>query len=156
MTHSRTLGLERVLDSAIEDLVQQLRDGSYRPRAPEWIRTAKRVGLTRPLAFLSPRDQLVFKTIVALAENDLLLGSPKWTRLGRADPGNEDDDTTLAESGWFRSWLRRQGQLWVIDETYDWLVESDVSNFFPSVQIQDVCAFVQDNSRLGNRSHSPP
>jgi hypothetical protein len=144
------LGLERVLDSALSDLAQQLRDASYRPRAPEWIRTAKRVGLTRPLAFLSPRDQLVYKTLVALAENDLLQGSPAWTRLGRADPANEDDDaSTLAESGWFRSWLRREGQLWVIDENHDWLVESDVSNFFPSVQVQDVCSFVQDNSRLG-------
>jgi hypothetical protein len=143
------LGLERVLDAAIGELAQQLRDNSYRPRPPEWIRSAKRVGLTRPLAFLRPRDQLVYRALVALAENDLLAGAASWTRLGRADPNNEDDDSTLAESGWFRGWLRRQGRVWVIDESHDWLVESDVSNFFPSVQVQDVCAFVQDNSRLG-------
>jgi Reverse transcriptase (RNA-dependent DNA polymerase) len=144
------LGLERRLDAVVGEIAQQLLDGTYRPQAPESIRAGKRVGLTRPLAFLAPRDQLVYKALVALAENDLLRGSPAWTRLGRTDTANEEDDSvTLAESGWFRSWLRRDGQLWVIDENYDWLVESDVSNFFPSIQVTDVCAFVQDNSRLG-------
>ena len=143
------LGLERVLDNVIADVCQQLLAGTYRPRPPEWIRTAKRVGLTRPLAFLNVRDELVYRALVGLAENDLLARSTNWTRLGRADPGKEDGADTIAESGWFRAWLKRDGQLWIMNSAHDWIVESDVSNFFPSVHVSDVCAHVQANSRLG-------
>ena len=109
---------------------------------------AKRVGLTRPLAYLTVRDQLVYKALVALAENDLIRSSPKWGRLGRAQE-TDDDSITLSSSGWFRAWLKRDGQIWVMNSSCEWLVESDISNFFPSVSISDVVAFVSDNSRLG-------
>jgi hypothetical protein len=142
------IGFERVLGAALDDLCQQLLDGTYRPSAPEWIRSAKRFGLTRSLASLRVRDQLVYKALVALAENDLVRSSPSWARLGRAQVG-DDESSTLAESGWFRAWLARDGKLWVMNAGYEWLVESDISNFFPSVQVADVSAFVLENSRLG-------
>jgi hypothetical protein len=140
------LGLERGLDAMIEEVCQQLLAGTYRPRSPEWIRSAKRVGLTRRLAFLSVRDQLVYRALVALAENELLAASAPWTRLGRADKG--DDESISTASGWFRDWLKRDGQIWVMNSAHEWIVESDISNFFPSVHVDDICSFVQANSRL--------
>ncbi len=142
------IGFERGLDAAIDEICRQLLDGTYRPVAPEWIRSAKQVGLTRPLAYLRVRDELVYKGLVSLAENDLVRASPRWARLGRAQTV-DDESSTLAESGWFRAWLARDGKLWVMNASCEWLVESDISNFFPSVHVADVSAFVLENSRLG-------
>ncbi len=137
------------LGSVIETLCQELRDGSYRAGQAEFIRCAKGIGLTRPLAYLRPRDLLLYKTIVSLAENALLASSKPWTRFGRMDVGDEKDGgDSVSASGWFRDWLKRQGQIWTITENHDWLIETDVANFFPYVNISSMLDHVLANSRL--------
>ena len=128
------------LDATTENLVAAIRSGTYRSAGREIIRGAKSVGLTRPLAYLPPRDLLVYITLVQVVENQLRQRSFAWTRFGRAEPS--DSDASAAESGWFRQWLRRQGQIWTITTTCDWLVESDIANFFPSLSIDAICEHV--------------
>ncbi|MHB8516210.1 MAG: RNA-directed DNA polymerase [Dehalococcoidia bacterium] len=141
------LAFDWELDDAIDALRRDVRSGTYRAASPEVIRAAKTLGLTRPLAFLKPRDLLLYKTIVALAENALLSSSKPWARFGRADTTDNGGDT-LAESGWFRSWLKRQGQVWTITENHKWLIETDVANFFPYIQVPSVLRHVLANSTL--------
>ena len=137
------------LDNSIAALCREVRAGTYRAGAPEVVRSAKSMGLTRPLAFLSIRDLLLYKTIVAKAENSLIQKSRPWTRFGRADTGDENTGDTLAVSGWFRDWLRRQGQIWVITENQPWLIETDIANFFPYIYISSVLSHVLSHSNLG-------
>jgi hypothetical protein len=145
------LGFERNLGSILDELCLQLKGGTYRPSPPEVIRAGKRVGLTRPLAFLGIRDLLILKALVGLAENDLIRSGAAYARLGRAQAGDDDTTESLSESSWFMAWLRRDGQIWIMTSEHEWLVESDIANFFPSIHIGDVCSFVLDNSRLGVR-----
>ena len=135
------------LDATLATLCAELRDGHYRAGAPEIVRSAKGSGLTRPLAFIAARDLIVYKTVIATAENALLAAIAPWARFGRADDG--DAGESFGESGWFRSWLRRQGQLWTITENHAWLVETDVANFFPYVALPSVLNHVLANSNLG-------
>ncbi len=136
------------LASALATLGQDVANGTYRASAPEIVRSAKGKGLTRPLAFLRPPDLVLYKTIVALAENSLLQASKPWTRFGRNDEGENDNGGTLAESGWFRNWLRRQGQIWTITNNHPWLIETDVANFFPYVDGDLVVEHLLSNSKL--------
>lgn len=135
------------LERTIDGLVREVLDGTYRPSPPEIVRNAKSVGLTRPLAFLAPRDQVLYRALVAAAEPALLARASGWARFGRAD-GEDDGGESPAESGWFRGWLRRQNQLWVMSGTYDLLVETDVSNFFPSIEVRHVTNLVLERSRV--------
>ncbi|MHB8539263.1 MAG: RNA-directed DNA polymerase [Candidatus Dormibacteria bacterium] len=86
--------------------------------------------------------------LVSLAESDLMRGMQEWTRFGRADSAGEGDENSSSDSGWFRSWLRRQGHLWTITENHRWIVETDIANFFPSIQLPFLVAHVQALSRL--------
>jgi len=124
------------LDSQVDVLSAQIRTGVYRCSPPAIVREAKALGLTRPLAYLSVADQLVYSAMVARAENMMLAHAKPWTRFGRASADEDSDGTTSRDSGWFRSWLKRQSQLWVITEGHPYIVETDIANFFPSVPIQ--------------------
>jgi hypothetical protein len=137
---------EQQLDELIFQIGARVRSGAYRPDPVELVRAAKAVGLTRPLAFLSIRDGLLYRSIVSRAERRLLSGFPRWARFGRGDV-EEDDPGTSTESGWFRAWLARQNHHWVMTGLYDWLVETDIANFFPYV---DAVAVVRHTLAQGN------
>lgn len=136
------------LESHLGDLRSEVLSGTYRPRRAEIIRSAKSLGLTRPTAFFRPEDLLLYRNIVALADVDLMRAMRPWTRFGRADARNADD-VGSPESGWFRAWLARNGQLWTLTESHAWMVETDISNFFPSVQLDIAASHVLAHSRLG-------
>jgi hypothetical protein len=140
------------LQDAIATLCRQLQSGDYRASAPEIIRSAKSLGLTRPLAFLQPRDLLAYKAIVSAAEVSLLRNAKPWARFGRADSADTDDGHSPSESGWFREWLKRQGQIWTITDSHAWIVETDIANFFPYIRIESVLEHVLANSRLSEES----
>ena len=136
------------INALLARLSSSIADGSYRPSGPQIVRSAKSSGLTRPLAILAAEDQLVYKVLVSLAESDLMRGMQEWTRFGRADARDLDGDNFSSESGWFRAWSRRQGHLWTITENHRWIVETDIANFFPSIQLPFLVAHVQALSRL--------
>lgn len=111
--------------------------GAYEPTRSETIRAAKSIGLTRPLSALAVRDRLLYKSLVEHLVSGLATTAPSWARFGRADSASLDDSLE-SSSGWFRAWLRRQGQLWTITESHRWLAESDISNFFPSIDVDRI------------------
>ncbi len=55
------------LNRAIDGLCEEIAEGTYLPRPPEIVRGAKSVGLTRPLAFPVPRDQLTYRVLTIRA-----------------------------------------------------------------------------------------
>lgn len=143
------LAFEWGIDSNLRQISDAINDGTYRAAAPEVIRGAKSTGLTRPLAFPRLIDAIVYRNIVALIENDLVSEMQDWTRAGRI---SEVDTDSGSDSGWFRQWLRRASRLWVMTEEYNWLVETDVSNFFPNVAVPDALEHLLSHSRLSVES----
>ena len=141
------LAFDYDLSDTLARLSGELVAGTYRPQSVEVVRSAKKVGLTRPLSFPTVIDSLVFRTIVSRAQNELGASSPAWARFGRTHATDDDSDTP-AESGWFRDWLKRQAQLWVITGSNEWLVETDIANFFPYVDVTAVAEHVLSNSSL--------
>lgn len=127
--------MEWELDEIIADLAGKLAERSYRASAAETVRGAKGVGLTRLLAYLSPSDLIVYVALVRLVENPLLQQTFPWARFGRAQEGHDEQQP---ESGWFRNWLRRQNQIWTMTTDYEWLVETDIANFFPTLNISAI------------------
>ncbi|MGE3797388.1 MAG: hypothetical protein AB7G88_06060 [Thermomicrobiales bacterium] len=135
------------LSAIVNQLSTDIRSGTYMASPPRNVRQVKGHGLTRPIAHLSFRDAIVYKAIVSQAENSLVTSMPAWARMGRTD--QRDDAEISVDSGWFRNWLRRQGQLWVISEEWKWIIETDIANFFPSVSADDVLSMTRTNSILG-------
>jgi hypothetical protein len=145
---SEGLAFDWELDAAVASLCRDLSSGEYRAGAAEVIQAAKGKGLTRSLAFMRPPDILVYRAIVYRAETALMKKAKPWTRFGRRDRSDQSDGSGTSDSGWFRDWLRREGQIWAMTETHEWLVETDIANFFPSIDLPNVLRHVQANSEL--------
>jgi hypothetical protein len=123
------LAFEWDLDQLLQRLRESVLKGRYRAAAPQVVRAAKSAGLTRPLAFLTLEDQLLYKPVAATAEAGLMMNTPTWTRPGRFD--TRPDEESPAESGWFVSFLRRQGQIWRIGTSHEFVVETDICQLLP-------------------------
>ncbi len=190
-------GLPTFLDRLAQDLIT----ASFTPEPAVIVRGAKATGLSRPLAVMSPRDALVYRTLVMRAEPDLKRDLRKWTgatledanRLAKlsvatrltadsADGGendediqmegapvgrdstrptdeeNEDDgqdkrritlsDTESYEDDWFKIWLQKQGIIANICDTCPYVVESDIANFFTSIDLEVVREHLHSHTSL--------
>lgn len=135
-------GLELFLQHLSRDLV----NGSYVAEKAEIVRVAKAVGLSRPLAFLTVRDALVYRAITWLVRDDLTRGAREYVAFLRSDKGTGvDSDSSLDAVGvdsfdWFAYWLQREGKIsdWLEDDDVGLVVESDIANFYPSIRFDAI------------------
>lgn len=141
------------LGAFLDDLSRAVRSGTYVPQRAEIIRSGKGTGLTRALAFLAPRDALLYRAIVGSVEGELLRAAREWTGFRHHEKGDSEKATT-GEAGdsyeqWWNVWLRKQGGLAQIVEECDYVVESDVSNFFPSIDLEVVREHLLNRTSFG-------
>ncbi len=129
------LAYEVNLEQNLKQLRHFVLSGSYVPKRAKIIRGAKRSGLTRPLSFLEIEDLLVLKCICDSLQTDLHKDFPDYVdfsrRLRTAFPKEQAD-----YESWFGHWLRHQNKLTRLAVTgngWQFVVEADISNFFPSV-----------------------
>lgn len=144
----------RNLDDFIGQLSRDLKTGQYAPRRGVIIRSAKKHGITRPVCVLQPRDALVYKALVNLAERELLRGVPSWVAFQKKDKGTgpetEEEEDDAESIDWFERWIRHEGMLPNILERHDieYVVQSDISNFFPSVRLDVIREHLSNNTTL--------
>ncbi len=116
----------------------------YRPQPAEELRAAKSKGLSRAMSYLSLDDQILYTALVLHTKSQLLALTEPWTRSGRQDgddaPMDEADDSDSDYPGvtrsWFERWLATQRTISKILDECELIVETDISNFFPSVQLE--------------------
>lgn len=133
-------------------LVRDLSSGDYVPEHAELVWSAKKLGLSRPLAFLEPRDALVYRTAITLVEHDLRTGARDWTAPRRetseSTPQDSDDPVGTYETDFFALWLGRQGAVATIAQNWPYIVESDIANFFPTIDQGAVAELLLGNTAM--------
>jgi hypothetical protein len=140
-------GIKTLVSSLADDISR----GRYSPERGEIVRSARGKGLTRPLCFLAPRDTLVYSAITALCKAQLISGARPWVGVEHGDKGQEKVSDGVAESfDWFRFWLEREGHISTMldDPAVEYLVESDISNFFPSIRLEAVREHLHSKTNL--------
>jgi hypothetical protein len=140
-------GLETLVASLSNDLVF----GRYSPERGEIVRMAKAKGLTRPLCFLATRDALVYNAITSLCSGQLLADAMPWVGFEHADKGQHRIPDDVSDSfDWFRFWLAQQGDIlnMLDDDDVKYIVESDISNFYPSIRLGAVGEHLHSQTSL--------
>jgi hypothetical protein len=140
-------GIKTLVSSLADDILR----GRYSPERGEIVRSAKAMGLTRPLCFLAPRDALVYSAITAICKAQLISGARPWVGVEHSDKGQGKVPDGAADSfDWFRFWLEREGRILKMldDPTVKYLVESDISNFFPSIRLEAVREHLHSKTSL--------
>lgn len=143
------LAYEWTLQENLEHLARALIAGTYRARVPEVLRAAKSLGLTRPLAFFTPADQIVFSALTNMVRADLRQGHNRpWFSSGRDTALTREDADFYSIGLWFAEWSARQQLLQTISNHFPLVLVTDIANFYPSVRIADVVTDVLERTDL--------
>jgi len=150
------VGYEWGLDLFIQHLSRDLVAGGYVAEKAEIVRSAKTVGLSRPLAFLTVRDALVYRAITWLVRDDLTRGAREYVAFLRSSKGGTNSGATTLDAigvdsfDWFTYWLQREGKIseWLNDDNVSFIVESDIANFYPSIRLDAIREHLHSATRL--------
>lgn len=134
------------LEPFLARLAEDLRTASYSPDPADIIRGAKATGLSRPLAFLSPRDALLYRAVILRAEPDIHRDARPWAGAFQKDKAGEEPPENIDYADWFALWLAKQGVIATICERCEFVVESDISNFFDAVDLDVVREYLLQTS----------
>jgi hypothetical protein len=144
-------GYEWGLQTLVESLANDILSGRYSPERGEIVRMAKGKGLTRPLCFLATRDALVYGVITHLCGAQLLANAQPWVGFQQIDKGQLKLPDDVSDSfDWFRFWLAREGHIvdMLDEDDVKYIVESDISNFYPSIRLEAVSEHLHSQTNL--------
>jgi hypothetical protein len=144
-------GYEWGLQTLVASLANDIQLGRYSPERGEIVRAAKGKGLTRPLCFLATRDALIYNTITYLCRGQLLANAQPWVGFERTDKGQLKVPDDVSDSfDWFRFWLEREGHILKMldDDAVEYIVESDISNFYPSIRLDAIREHLHSQTSL--------
>jgi len=133
------LAYEANLEQNLKNLRYKVLSNQYHPGNQTIIRSAKRDGLTRPLAFLEIEDQIVLKAICDSLEPQLLQDFPDYVNFSRSRVRVNKAEMEADYESWLDRWLKHQDLLKKFvaeDSEYKFVIEADISNFFSSVNLR--------------------
>ncbi len=128
------------LTDILVNVKRRISDGTYRPRPPIVVESAKSRLLRRRLSFLSFEDSIILSTLVQAARPSLLEKSHKWVSFGRTDQeqkSSQDQQSIIIDyEEWWPKFLRQRKIVQLIEgDTNRFLVISDVTDFFGSIDL---------------------
>lgn len=136
------------LDSFLDRLIEEVLAGTYTPSPAVQIRGAKGIGLSRPLSFPVPRDALLYRALVQATVARLEGLTAASTGSTKKDRSKTQDSAASEYGDWFGVWMSKQGVIRQIVERCEFVVESDISNYFPSIDIRVVREHLLSHSDL--------
>ena len=145
------------LKRSLEGLRSSVLSGSYRPRPPFVVEATKTTLLRRRMFYLVTEDDLLLHALVNALRPSLLARMPKWVNFGWGDsPEDGGKSKDQAEGGyddWWTRWLKFMGALKVVSEdARDFVVISDVTDFFGSIELPLLRTRVDAVANVDNRS----
>lgn len=139
---------------SIEVQASQISDeilaGQYASSKPLIYKVEKKLGICRHLMIPTPSDALVFQVIVESISKELHKKAPSK----KAYYSRESSRPKLPhESGddsypWFIQWKKFQKDIYQFSKEYDYLVVTDISNFFDSVGLRELRHVIASGTKI--------
>lgn len=132
----------RDIDQNVEHLIRQIRrevsDGTYAVRSPKRYTTEKSRGLCRQMTLVHPRDLLVLERLSRSIYYELKRKAPSKTAFFEPDDGDFLKGFKQVDNqyGSFASWKRFQKEIFGFADENDYIVTTDVANFYDFINFQ--------------------
>lgn len=136
------------LDSFLDRLIEEVHAGTYTPSPAVEVRGAKGIGLSRPLSFPVPRDALLYRALVQATVGRLEGLAAASAGSTKKDRSKSNTPTASEYGDWFGVWLSKQGVIRQIVDRCEYVVESDISNYFAAIDIRVVREHLLSHSDL--------
>lgn len=123
---------------------QKILDGSYQIKIPFIYREEKRFGICRHIFVLSPYDALILQTIVDKSLADSLLEAAPTQKAyysrerGKFTFKSSQEDPGESTYDWITNWKKAQKKIRDISEKKNYLVVTDLSNYYDSICLREL------------------
>lgn len=142
----------------IGELARSLRHdvvkGVYRSRRYEIIHSEKGLGITRRLIVPSPEDAIVLQTIVDNMEKKIISSQKSkqsYYSRSHSRPNITSFDADLSYP-WWMLWPEFQEQIWEFSRAADYLVVTDIANYFDCIPLNRLRQKVSSLSKFDEHS----
>lgn len=128
----------------IEDRIQALKasilDGSYTVGTPLIYKTEKKYGICRHMVIPQPEDALILQCLIEQISKSVLKKQPSNNAFYSRDKHNVKKPHEAVEYGLtFREqWKVLQKQIYNFTESFDYLVVTDLTNYFDSIDLREL------------------
>lgn len=128
----------------IEDRIQAIKasmlDGSYNVSTPLIYKTEKKYGICRHMVIPQPADALILQCLVERVSPSVLKKQPSKNAFYSRDKHNVKKPHEAVEYGLsFREqWKNLQKKIYNFADTFDFLVVTDLTNYFDSVDLREL------------------
>lgn len=129
------------IDENIENIVSSILKGTYKPQTPLIYEIEKKLGITRHMCIPQPSDALVLQTITEEISKEILSKTPSKQAFYSRDRHNLKQLDDL-ESNFYETlrdlWIRYQEEILEFSEAKEYLVLTDLTNYFDSIRMRDL------------------
>lgn len=128
----------------IEDRIQAIKasllDGSYSVGTPLIYKTEKKYGICRHMVIPQPEDALILQCLIEQISGSVLKKQPSKNAFYSRDKHNVKKPHEAMEYGLsFREqWKILQKQIYNFTDTFDYLVVTDLTNYFDSIDLREL------------------
>lgn len=131
-----------------EKLYSDILSGNYRPRPPLHIRAEKSKGIFRRIAIPCAEDALILQVIVDYITPALIKAAPSENSFySRSHVSPLMGKTGIAaDYVWFHRWLEFSGRRINLSNSFKYIVITDISNFFDSIDLRRLRSIISSIS----------
>lgn len=128
----------------IEDRIQSIKasilDGSYSVGTPLIYKTEKKYGICRHMVIPQPEDALILQCLVEQVSNSVIKKQPSRNAFYSRDKHNVKKPHQAVEYGisFREQWKVLQKQIYNFTDTFDFLVVTDLTNYFDSIDLREL------------------
>ncbi|AIW40966.1 RNA-directed DNA polymerase [Paenibacillus polymyxa] len=130
----------------LRSVSNQIKEGVYRPKPHYEIVVEKKLGVSRHQLIPSPEDAVVLQSIVESISPIITNAQPSdraYYSRSHAGPKSEADIDETFPYAWWELWPKFQEKIYEFTQTFDYVVISDISNYFDNIifrQLRNVLA----------------
>lgn len=130
----------------LSSISSQIKEGMYRPKLHYEIIVEKKFGVSRHQLIPSPEDAVVLQSIVESISPIINNAQPSdraYYSRSHASPKSEADIDETFPYAWWELWPEFQEKIYEFTKTFDYVVISDISNYFDNIifrQLRNVLA----------------
>lgn len=128
------------IDDRIQAIKASILDGSYTVGTPLIYKTEKKYGICRHMVIPQPEDALILQCLIEQVSNSVLKKQPSKNAFYSRDKHNVKKPHEAVEYGisFREQWKILQKQIYNFTDTFDYLVVTDLTNYFDSIDLREL------------------
>jgi hypothetical protein len=136
------------IEDKARTIISDLKKGSYRSQSPLVYKIEKKYGVCRHMILPQPMDALVLQTLTEHIYPKIKKKAPTKNAFYSRNRSNSKKPHEISEFdsfSWLENWKRMQKEIYRFNQDKNFIVVTDLTNYFDSVDLQDLRHFISTN-----------